>query len=655
MTPVTSDDGPVFRRKAMDRLKEWRARPGHQSLLLRGQRQVGKSFILERFAETYGNSAIIDLSSDTDMARSFETASGLDDILAAIGFRFGFTPVPGDTLIVLDEVQSCPRARQFLKQFTLDGRFDVIASGSLLDIPLRGVDRGSALIPVGYEEHMRMFGLDFEEFLWAKGFTDDNIAHIKESIRSRRPLSPVAMRMVGDAFREYMAIGGMPGVVRRYLPDRDVTAAIDRLNGLVLSTKNDITKFGREDEALKILKCFESIPYQLGGNNKRFMYSRISGDRTNDGARRYADSLLWIEGAGIGNPCYHLRQITRPVSPSRNLDVFRMYLSDTGMLVRMMDDTDNMVMDAAYRGDRSLNQGAIAENVVAECLMKAGIQRNYWIHRKDPGRTELDFVIDLGDEVAAVEVDSGKKRPIPSLRKTLGDDRFQRRIVFGDPDISVDGDGIEHYPLFAAAFINEMRRRSGDRASLPPDDDIRDGALPQGPGHLGFHPVVEVSAVHQVDLPQSHRVGRQRHVPSASRVRVQHVGQPLDRLPDPVGHRPVLRSEDHFQFVGRHDGVHRGRQPVLYLAFARMLRQASDASPAPAHPHVAQRRVRPRFGHVGEHEHPAHALPSADAHIMGAPQSKYARIALIPLLLSAGLRTGAWGRLLAASGTLLAG
>ena len=482
----------MLRRKAYDRLVEWKERPGHKSLLIRGQRQVGKTFIIREFAKTYENSTYVDLSKNARMRRAFRESIEVEDILEALMLQDrAFDPSPGGCLIILDEIQSSPRARQALKSFTEDGRFDVVASGSLLDVPLRArayddADEGEEedqddavpLIPVGYEEHMRMYSLDFEEFLWAKGYRDTMISKVRESVRRRVPLSGALLDAMNDEFREFTMFGGMPEPVSKLVSGEGLRSVIRAMDDVVTSNYNDISKYAEEGEALRIRKTLESIPMQLSQSNKKFMYSRIDGNRkSREGARKYQESLLWIEGSGIGNMCHQLREISVPVSMSSNPDQFKVYLSDTGMLVRMMDGDGVRAMDAIRTGDVGFNQGSLTENVVAECLMKAGVERNYYIHRKEPGRMELDFVIDLGSETAAIEVKSGRDREAPSLSKTIGDDRFHRRIMFERSNISVDDDGVEHYPLFAAAFIRDMARSDDwvddyvSRKADPGEDD----------------------------------------------------------------------------------------------------------------------------------------------------------------------------------------
>lgn len=463
----------MLRRKAYDRLVEWKGRQDHKSLLIRGQRQVGKTFIIREFSKTYENSTYVDLSSNARMRRAFRDSIEVEDVLEALMLQDRtFDPYSGRCLIILDEIQSSPWARQALKSFTEDGRFDVIASGSLPDVPLRaraydesderderGRDDAVPLIPVGYEEHMRMYSLDFEEFLWAKGYGDATIAKVRESIRQRVPLSGVFLDAMNDEFREYTMFGGMPEPVSKLVTGEGLRSVIKAMDDVVASNYNDISKYAEEGEVLKIRKTLESIPMQLSQSNKKFKYSRIEGNRkSREGARKYQESLLWIEGSGIGNMCHQLRDITVPVSMSSNPDQFKVYISDTGMLVRMMDGDGVRAMDAIRTGDIGFNQGSLTENVVAECLMKSGIDRNYYIHRKEPGRMELDFVIDLGSETAAIEVKSGRDREAPSLSKTIGDGRFQRRLMFERSNISVDENGVEHYPLFAAAFVRDMGR-----------------------------------------------------------------------------------------------------------------------------------------------------------------------------------------------------
>lgn len=223
-------------------------------------------------------------------------------------------------------------------------------------------------------------------------------------------------------------------------------ASIQEVSGILervlMRVYDEMFGLGRGTDMARARRCLESIPRHLSETNKKFMYARLDEKGSREGARRYGDALLWVEGSGLGNMCHSLRSITCPVSMEADPDQFKVYMSDTGMLIHMMDDGGYRVMRSVFEQNDAFNEGAIMENVVAECLMKAGIQRNYYIHRKNPGRMELDFVMDLGSETAVIEVKSGKHRESPSLSKTIGDDRFQRRIMLERSNISVDENGV---------------------------------------------------------------------------------------------------------------------------------------------------------------------------------------------------------------------
>ena len=447
----------MLRRKILEQLTEWKNRQNHKCLLISGQRQVGKTFIIREFSKSYESSFYIDFNTDSKISKIFDDDLNVDRIINILRISNPEIPIiPKKTLLIFDEIQACPRARSSLKYFTIDGRFDVIASGSLLDVYPKTDDASqSALIPVGYEEHLRMFSLDFEEFLWSAGYTEDLLSDIRNSIRNRLPIDDSVLGIINGHFREFMIVGGMPEAVESYRTEHDmgkVYSILERLNRGIL---DDASKYTSKDESLKIRKCMESIPLQLAETNKKFMWSRINGNQSRAGARMFSESILWIEGTGMGNLCNSVKELSPPIAVKRNPDQFKVYVSDTGLLINMMGGR------TAYEiavGNPGFNQGAIMENMIAECLMKTGYHPGYYINRKEPGRMELDFVIDLGAETAAIEVKSGKDRSAPSLSKTIGDCRIQRRIMFEWGNISVDDSGIEHYPLFAAAFMKELEK-----------------------------------------------------------------------------------------------------------------------------------------------------------------------------------------------------
>jgi hypothetical protein len=456
----------MLRRKISDALLDWKNRP-HKCLLLKGQRQVGKTYSVLEFARSnYANYVEYNLSTDRSSRHIFEGDLDVDTLISAMRL---FSPdvdiQPGSTLIFIDEIQEFPRAKEALKSFTIDGRYDVIASGSMLgvDIPKDPNDEGAwksegdtePMEPSGYDEHMTMYALDFEEFCWANGIREDSIEHLRKCIREKREIGPAFMDIFSKLFRDFMLIGGMPEAVQTFIDTKDY-AKVGRIqNDLIESCHKDINRYNKGIDRVKVLECFESIPAQLSSSNKKFLYSRVDGGKSRNSAVKYKGNLLWIEGAGYGNLVRSLSSIERPLKGQEVRDQFKVYLSDTGMLMEMYG---RQTKQDLYSGNEELNNGAIMENVVAECLMKSGFTTWYYRKNSGPGMMEIDMVIELDNEIAAIEVKSGKTRDAPSINKVDKIFKVKRRIKFEKSDISVSEDGIEHYPLFAAGFVRDMER-----------------------------------------------------------------------------------------------------------------------------------------------------------------------------------------------------
>ena len=456
----------MLRRKISDTLTEWKNRP-HKCLLLKGQRQVGKTFSVREFARSdYENFVEYNLSTDISCRRIFEGDLDVDSLISAMSL---FSPdveiKPKSTLIFIDEIQEFPRAKEALKSFTLDGRYDVIASGSMLgiDLPKDPQDEGSwksegdrePMEPSGYVEDATMYALDFEEFCWAGGVKDREISKLRSCIKDRKTIGPAFMDAFDRLFRDYMLVGGMPEAVQAFADTRDYSVVGKIQRDLLESCRKDINRYNTGADRIKTLECFESIPAQLSGSNKKFMFSRVDGGKTRNSAVKYKGNLLWIEGAGYGNLVRSLVSIERSLKGHETRDQFKVYLSDTGMLMEMYG---RQTKQDLYSGNVELNSGAIMENVIAECLMKSGFTVWYYRKNKGPGMMEIDMVIELGNDVAAIEVKSGKDRDAPSITKLGGSSAVERRLMFERSDIYVSEDGIEHYPLFAAGFVKDMER-----------------------------------------------------------------------------------------------------------------------------------------------------------------------------------------------------
>ncbi len=298
-----------------------------------------------------------------------------------------------------------------------------------------------------------MRSMDFEEYLWAIGFNLKILDEVKERISKREPLRETELEVLGSHFRNYMITGGMPAAVAAFVESGQFADAGRELDVILGDIINDINRYNDPVNSIKTQRCFESIPEHLSANNKKFQFSRLekeSGSRAS--AEKYAENLLWIEGAGYGNFCFALES---PELPFKRIeDSFKVYLSDTGMLVRMMGRSAAM---AIYDGNDKYNAGAILENEIAECLAKNGIKPRFYRKSSGKNQMEIDFVIELLNESVAIEVKSGKDRTAPSITKVNSIFNVDRRIMFENGNIGME-DGIEHYPMFAAAFISLLER-----------------------------------------------------------------------------------------------------------------------------------------------------------------------------------------------------
>ena len=476
----------MLRRKIYDRLVDWKDK-GTRPLIIKGQRQTGKTYIIDCFArDHYSTYIYADLSKDGGFRSIFESDDlTIDSIIRGIQVIRGIGIInPDTTLIFLDEVQDCPRALSSLKSFAVDGRYRVIASGSLLGVSESLLYKGGSdfapLSPMGYVESLTLYSLDFEEFLWANSIPEDAISRLRECIRNRVPLEPPLFYRFSELFRIFQIVGGMPASVSAYLEDISTFARSSKELALILSEcRSDITRYASRVDSNKTAECFDSIPSQLMQTNKRFHYSRIKDNELDSRKKRmaadmYMDNLLWIKNAGYGNFCYSLRQISSPLMGQIKRDAFKVYLSDTGMLVHMLGEK---AVAAVYTSDTRYNMGAVAENSVAECLMKCGYQPAYYLNNNGKGRMEIDFVLELFDGLVAIEVKSGKDRAAPSIGKVADYFDIRLRVMFENGNINETADGILHLPMFASAFIDVLDERPSFMRRRP-HSILIDGPVP---------------------------------------------------------------------------------------------------------------------------------------------------------------------------------
>lgn len=446
----------MLKRKIFDTLIKWkRESKGSTALLIDGARRVGKSFIAEQFAKSqyrsyimvdFGNvpQAILDLfANDT-----FD----LDLFFAKLAAFYSTSLHRRESLIVFDEVQQFPRARQLIKYLVADGRYDFLETGSLIRLKQNVQD---IIIP-SEEEHIEMFPLDFEEFLWAMGdeATCPLLAHC---FQTRTPLGQVLHRKVLNDFRQYVLVGGMPQSVLAYLNGKDFEASDVAKRRILKLYRDDVSKFaaGYED---KVFAVFDGIPGQLSKKKKKYRLSSIS---ENARFRTYEDSFLWLNEAMVVNACFNATDPNVGLALSADYATQKCYMADTGLLVTQtfMDKayTDNELYRAVLFDKLDINEGMIMENIVAQMLRTNG-HKLYFYSRSDASKREnhmeIDFLITEEKKISPIEVKSGNYRSHASLDKFRK--RFSAKIgntyILYDKDV-MEKDGILHLPLYMGIFL----------------------------------------------------------------------------------------------------------------------------------------------------------------------------------------------------------
>lgn len=386
----------MLKRKIEQRLTEWKNTPGHKPLVIKGCRQCGKTFSVLDFAKkNYEHVVYLNFFEKPDYASAFAGSLEIDHIIMMLSALLGKSAVfqPGKTVLVLDEIQECPDARTALKFFHVDGRFDVIGTGSLLGVKGYGKDPKS--IPVGSETVIDMYPLDFEEFLWAEGIEEPVIALLQKHLDEEEPVPEALHHRMRELFLQYAVVGGMPEAVQTFVNTRQMDQVLQIQRDIVRSYEDDMVKYAQKSDKACIKECFQSIPRQLAKENKKFQYSVVKKGAS---AAKYAGSLQWIEDAGIITRCYNLSITELPLDGNAEEDKFKVYMKDCGLFVSMLEDgTQYDILQGNLYGYK----GAVFENLIADIFAKMG--RKLYYYHKDSG-LEVDFVIRYKGACTLVEV-----------------------------------------------------------------------------------------------------------------------------------------------------------------------------------------------------------------------------------------------------------
>lgn len=434
----------MLQRKILDQLSAWKAQTHRKPVILKGCRQCGKTFAALEFARAnYGNVVYLNFFADSATKDIFTGSLDVDHLVmmasAFLGPKARF--IPGETVIILDEIQECPQARTALKFFSLDGRYDVIGTGSLLGVA--GYGHAPTSVPVGYETVLDMHPLDFEEFCWANGIDERLMNVLRDCLTQETPVPPALHERMRRLMVAYAAVGGMPEVVQSFVTDHDMAKVLRLQRDIVRAYEDDMVKYAPPADKPLIKQCFQSIPRQLAKENKKFQYSLIKKGST---AARFAGSLQWVEDAGITVRCHNLSITELPLDGNAVADQFKIYMADTGLFVSMLEDgTQFDVLNGNLLGYK----GAIFENLVADVFSKTG--RRLYYFRKDSG-LELDFVIRHRGQCVPVEVKAvdGNAKSLKTVLKHPEKYHVEQAIKLADRNISRAGTvlTLPHYLAF---------------------------------------------------------------------------------------------------------------------------------------------------------------------------------------------------------------
>lgn len=450
-----------MKRKIYDKLLKWKQEgQGTSALLIDGARRVGKSYIVKAFAEKeYRSYILIDFNrAGADVKALFENyLDNLDTFFMYLSNYMGTPLYPRQSVIIFDEVQQYPRARAAIKYLVEDGRYDYIETGSLVSIK-KNVEH--IVIP-SEEEHIKMYPMDFEEFLWAMG-DEMLMPFIRNAFEERRPMGQAMHRKAMDYFRQYMIVGGMPQAVLKYVQTRDFTKTDEVKRQILELYRNDISKFAKGYDT-KVKAIFEEIPSQLQKHEKKF---RLSALKEGARSRDYETAFFWLDDAMIINSCYNTTAPNIGLNLNKDSSTMKCYMADTGLLISHAFDESDIIHEELYRkimlDKLEMNSGMIVENMVAQMLRSAGHKLYFYsnpsVSDKNE-RMEIDFLISKSritnrHNISPIEVKSSVRYTLTSLRKCIA--RYASNLatpyVLHTGDLKID-DNIVFLPLYMCPLL----------------------------------------------------------------------------------------------------------------------------------------------------------------------------------------------------------
>ena len=444
----------MLRRKIESVLAEWKNSEAKKPLVIKGIRQCGKTYIVQKFAkENYESVIYMNFILEPDKKTAFAGNIDVDTIILNLSALIPSSRfINGKTCIILDEIQECREARTALKSFQIDGRFDIIATGSLLGVRGYGksnkkADEGQDSIPVGYETIVEMHPLDFEEFLWANGINDKVIDSVKTSLEQETVVPEGIHKVMMEMLYRYVIVGGLPEVVNKFLETKNIELTYQVQRNLIAEYEEDMVKYADDADKVRIRECFESIPKQLAKENKKFQYSVL---RKGGRSSQYIGSIQWLEDAGLVQRCYNTHITELPLEGNSIKDCFKLYTTDIGLLIAMLDyGTQADILKGNLLGYK----GAIFENLMADFLCKSG-QKLYYF-QKDSG-LELDFLVRYKGECVVLEVKakSGKTKSLKTVLRNKNVYHVNNAIKLGMYNVGREEEVLT-IPLYMGFLIKD--------------------------------------------------------------------------------------------------------------------------------------------------------------------------------------------------------
>ena len=438
-----------MRRKIDDFLAEWKNKPDKKPLIIKGARQIGKTESILHFSENYENVIYINFVEEPKYKTITSDGYKAADIIKNIS-RIDTTKhfTEGKTLIIFDELQEFPDIATSLKFFEIDGRFDVICSGSMLGINYHKIESNS----VGYKTDYNMKSMDFEEFLWSKGYDNSFVSDMLAHMTELKPFNETEMTVLNSLFLDYCILGGMPAVVSEYIEKNTFEGSLELQQQLILDYKEDIRKYAEGLEQAKIVNVFNRIAPQLAQDNKKFQISKVAkGAKTKD----YWGCIEWLNDSGIINICYCLNFPELPLKGNYDSSKYKLYFADSGLLVSMLDEESQD--DLRANKNLGVYKGALFENIVGEALVKSGYDLYYY--KRDDSQLEEDFFVRTADALVPVEVKATNSRS-KSLSTLIKSEKYadiSYGIKFTGGNIGF-ANNIYTFPYFCAFLLKRYMK-----------------------------------------------------------------------------------------------------------------------------------------------------------------------------------------------------